>query len=695
MDDLKSVLPKPSIFWTLEKYVNSMGEIIDNDGQAKRSAISNIFYVTEGDFIKLNMLKIDKEGNTYFCNICTYNNGTFVGRCEASKYSIPDGVNEVRFSLVKSTTPLTSEDIEVIFDAEFFLKSVSRDLWRNNFGDLSEILSTPTIKWMIGAYINASGSLVTSDGEANRSAISTLVKCHPGDTIDNTNLPNNDGEGHSVIIKLNFYADGVWQSRITMSAYHNQIIPDGINGIRFSVSVATVAMTDKIIETVFKAKLYLKPVTNSELYDTFGELFLTKSLSKLANLCNLGWEYGYIDIENFSGILYQDRKTIVSPQYIFAKAGTVFSSTDDFQFRVVVYRTPSNSTYVTRSYLDEKSFTVPDDCFVRLVIKNPANDDNDINDIYQAVSHISTDKPIYVLDPFFYKNAFETEKNTGAVDRFIRAMNDKAAQIGMSNSVFADVMGGDIKTSRVTARDMVRMGIEACAYNDLCRVWQTNKYVFHTLDSARREIVCEYGTAEPQELQNLLILDALYPVLGKKNGYMPLGNGNKSFTMVSVCQVNEKILVGAIGGAESRTKRPVAMQELMTNAKRILDGETPQTPTEYLYGCVAELPTGNVVSYERKDLNWIYTYDADTQFVPASCTKVMTAMVMLDYITDLHEKIEVSSVADLGGRTDYLLHDGDIINFKQALYLMMLPSNGATCKVVARVVGTQILVDGD
>jgi hypothetical protein len=226
-------------------------------------------------------------------------------------------------------------------------------------------------------------------------------------------------------------------------------------------------------------------------------------------------------------------------------------------------------------------------------------------------------------------------------------------------------------------------------------VWQTDEYTFKTFDSAHREVLCQYGTTEPQELVNIKALDAIFPILGKKNGYMPLGGGATSFTMVAVCDVDGKILVGAIGGAQSRARRPLAMKELMLNAKKILDGQSATPPTEYTFGCVAELPYGNVVSYERKSLNWIYEYDADAQFVPASCTKVMTAMVMLDYIKDIHEKIEVSSVADLGGGTDYLLHDGDIINYEQALYTMLLPSNGATCSVVARAVGTKMIVAYD
>jgi D-alanyl-D-alanine carboxypeptidase len=269
-------------------------------------------------------------------------------------------------------------------------------------------------------------------------------------------------------------------------------------------------------------------------------------------------------------------------------------------------------------------------------------------------------------------------------------MNEKAAQIGMTNSIFADTYGENTAISRVTARDMVRMGVEACSYNELCRVWQTNEKTITTFDSARREIFCQYGNEG--ERTNLETLEESYPVLGKKNGYMPLSGSNKIFTMIAVCVVDGKIVVGSLGilgtmsADDGRAQRPVAMKELMDNVKAIMNGGSASTPTYYDYGCAAELPVGNPAMYERKDLNWLYEYNPDTQFAPASCTKVMTAMVMLDYVTDIHAKFKV-----LNAPSGRLLKGTDIFSYEQALYLMMLPSNGTACYAVARAVGTQMI----
>lgn len=130
--------------------------------------------------------------------------------------------------------------------------------------DLNAITNKPNPEWEIGAYISASGSVVRSDGYATRSAISNMITVQPGDVVDNSASPKNDGSGHNVTNFLNFYIDGVWQSRVGIHTYPVQTIPDNVNGIRFSVTVATVTMTETILAYAFKTKFYLKPASYTD-----------------------------------------------------------------------------------------------------------------------------------------------------------------------------------------------------------------------------------------------------------------------------------------------------------------------------------------------------------------------------------------------------------------------------------------------
>lgn len=417
-------------------------------------------------------------------------------------------------------------------------------------------------------------------------------------------------------------------------------------------------------------------------------------LSHNVQFNELGWFWGYID-ESSGEIAYSDNEMCICPQYLRAYAGSVISSNNGYRFAVAVYSTPSVSGFVKRSALDASPYTVDEDCYIRMQLAKPTSSASlDITDFASVASSISSSKPVNILAKSLYRDITPAENFTKARDRFIAAMNEKAQQIGMANSIFVDAAGYDVATNRVTARDMVRMGIEACAYDRLCRVWQTDSFTFKTLDPAHREIECVYG-------DDVSSLDSAYMLIGKKNGYMPLSGSNKSFTMVAVCIVNDKPIVGAIGilgtmsATVGRAQRVTAMKELMDNVKRVMDGGSAQTPTNYQYGCAAELPFGNVASYERKNISFVYEYQADTQFVPASCTKVLTAMTMLDYITDIHDRLTVLDSDELSTGSGQLLQSGDVINYEQALYLMMLPSSGPTCRAIARTVGERIIIAYD
>ena len=425
-----------------------------------------------------------------------------------------------------------------------------------------------------------------------------------------------------------------------------------------------------------------------------GRVAASASLTQQVVLASIAWDHGYIASADGT-IVYDGPNTIFTPQYIYAEAGTVFTSSNGYRFSVSRYSVPDVSGYIERSSLGANDVTISENCYIRMHISKPSGSSEPaITNFEEAAASISNSQPLRVLAPLIYKDVIPAETYVHAKERFIEEMNKKAQQIGMTSSVFADAAGYDIATNRVTARDMVRMGIEACAYDRLCRVWQTSEYTFKTFDLNHHEIVCEYG-------DDITPLDSVYPLLGKKNGYMPLTGSNKSFTMVAVCLVNNEVVVGAIGilgtmsATDGRAQRVPAMKELMDNVKRAMEGTETVQPTLFNYGCAAILPKGNVVSYERRDIPFIYEYQADTQFVPASCTKVLTAMTMLDYITDVHEKLTVLASDDLTSGSGLLLQDGDIINYEQVLYLMMLPSSGPSCRAIARAIGEKMIIAYD
>ena len=408
---------------------------------------------------------------------------------------------------------------------------------------------------------------------------------------------------------------------------------------------------------------------------------LKAELLPVSTLHDVGWTYGYVTT---GGVIANASENITNVQYIFAKAGTVITPSDGYRFKVGLYREPKVSGYYDMYSFRDTALTLPSDNYIRISIANgsPATE---ITDIPTALNKFTISSgTAFILNPSIYADVAEAEYNYYARIRFVKAMNDKAEQIGMTDSVFADVAGYDTETNITTARDLVKLGVEACSYNRLCRVWNTNEHTIKTLDKNHREILCEYT-------DDVSVLENAYTLLGKKAGYMPLSGGGSSYTMVAVCVVGDNVVVGAIGGATSRENRPKAMKELMDKVA----SSSSTVPTLYQYGCACILPKGNVSSYERKELDFVYEYNADTQFVPASTTKVLTAITALDYITDLHSKFVVLTGDGLDYGSGQLIQAGDILNFEQALYLMMLPSSGPCCRTVARTLGQKMIIAYD
>ncbi|MGO2242241.1 MAG: phage tail-collar fiber domain-containing protein [Halomonas sp.] len=87
----------------------------------------------------------------------------------------------------------------------------------------------------------------------------------------------------------------------------------------------------------------------------------------------------------------------------------------------------------------------------------------------------------------------------------------------------------------------------------------------------------------------------------------------------------------------------------------------------------------------------LYAKGLDETLKPASVTKVMTSMVMLDYVDDLQGTIQMQDGDQTGGSGNNL-SVGDVITYYDALHNMLLPSSNVTTTVVARTVG-QIILD--
>lgn len=266
-------------------------------------------------------------------------------------------------------------------------------------------------------------------------------------------------------------------------------------------------------------------------------------------------------------------------------------------------------------------------------------------------------------------------------DAFVTEMNRRASVLGMDNSNFITPSGLEIPNINTsTARDLARLGVEAVGYPILTEVWNKNSYSVRVKGKSPISITTSVTSSA---------LENYYPILGGKTGAGPSGMGYN--TLIIITEIDGKMVAGAIMSAASEAKRFSAMKQLFDAAKTAIEGGTPSpgAVTDASKACaflVPQLPR----TYERDELSVLYTQDADTITAAMSTSKVLTAIVALDYIQDIHKSVEVKSF-DIVQGSGAIFSAGDIVTIEDLLYALMLPSSNQAANVIARIAGEEIL----
>ena len=190
-------------------------------------------------------------------------------------------------------------------------------------------------------------------------------------------------------------------------------------------------------------------------------------------------------------------------------------------------------------------------------------------------------------------------------------------------------------------------------------------------------------------------MDAIY------EKWISIKNANYESSRISIVEekvdniANAKpVFVGAVLGATSGANRYAAMRELYTVAQKVLDDPTYQpSDLDLTYaseGAVCVLPSHNSAMYQKFNFDILYAKNGTVQAVPASTTKVMTLVTGLDFISDVYERVTISS-DDIEDGSSSILQSGDIVTINDLIYAMMLPSSNTSAIAFSRVAGKKIL----
>ena len=134
-------------------------------------------------------------------------------------------------------------------------------------------------------------------------------------------------------------------------------------------------------------------------------------------------------------------------------------------------------------------------------------------------------------------------------------------------------------------------------------------------------------------------------------------------------------------------------------AKQAVDaalGKQCDSADEVCADCAAvcKVPKHNPRAYSLLDIPVLFEKNADEVKEPKSASKILTAMLTLDYIPDLYTKMTVEQevIDAMPGRLyDGEFKAGDVITVKDALFAMLLPSSNTAAFVLAHFVGQRIL----
>ena len=114
------------------------------------------------------------------------------------------------------------------------------------------------------------------------------------------------------------------------------------------------------------------------------------------------------------------------------------------------------------------------------------------------------------------------------------------------------------------------------------------------------------------------------------------------------------------------------------------------------YACAYLLPR-LPRAFQYLPLTPLYEKKSTSEWYPASMSKILTSLVLLNYVSDLNEKIKVTQEdvdALIAYGTGWYANDilvGDTITYLDLLYYMFLPSSNIATQIVCRAVGAKIL----
>ena len=267
-------------------------------------------------------------------------------------------------------------------------------------------------------------------------------------------------------------------------------------------------------------------------------------------------------------------------------------------------------------------------------------------------------------------------------DAFLARMKARADELGMVATRLVNP-SGLTKDSRSSAHDLLNLGLAFADHPVLARIWgSTNHTVKIEGPNARRVNVTHNYLA----LKDFGAFAAGYPFLGGKGGSLAYPD-LKIRAHVVVTEVGGVRYVISIMGMAFKDD-PFALDlEICARIAAEQKGEKPPAAP----AIAALLAKGGGYAYSSLDRTRRYeSPNADRSQVPASTTKIMTALCTVETVKDLSQKLTVR-FDDLRGGSGIECHSGDVLTYEEALYALLLSSSNTLAEALSASVGRLLI----
>ena len=270
------------------------------------------------------------------------------------------------------------------------------------------------------------------------------------------------------------------------------------------------------------------------------------------------------------------------------------------------------------------------------------------------------------------------------LNAFCARMNQKAKELGMSKSRFTDPAG---ITNLSCAYDIMQALQAAYTNNTIKNILTAEEYTAHIKGAQAREYTFESKAKVGKGHQ---CLRDYYELIAAKGGTLTRPH---IFNLASIVRVPDSdaelacVIMKAADSGEGPLNRFEATKQAIDAAVAVMDGKTPgEICAQSAIVCTIDNASGETKTLIDKNTN--------DEIMPASTTKLLTALVALDYIDDLSTLLPVTQdMIDLfpaGYYTKDFFH-GDTVSALDLLHAMMLPSSNTACFITACYVGAMLL----